>query len=44
MSSFLQLNNILSDDKMIDDVIKYKQTNQLTEAAVNTATKRKRFF
>ena len=43
MPSFLTLNNLFPDDKTIDDVIKYKQTNELPET-VNTATKRKRFL
>ena len=43
MPSFLTLNNIFPNDQMIDDVIQYKETNQLPDT-LNTATKRRRFL
>jgi hypothetical protein len=43
MPSFLTLNNLFPDDKTIDEVIQYKQTNQLPDT-INSATKRRRFL
>ena len=42
MPSFLKLNNYFPDDKSIDDVIQYKQTNKLPDTA-NTPAKEKDF-
>jgi hypothetical protein len=43
MPSFLKLNNLFPNDKTIDDVIQYKQTQEFPEN-INTTAKRKRFL